>query len=562
MNNISIRLKILLILSSLGIISILGSVYAGSMMRSISTGYSALISQEAKAAIISARAERMLRVMIGTAYSLALETDESGNDWKLDVSDRAQQDYRNALEELRQEVPSLKARIDEAGTLADSAFKTCNPLIRQAAQSSGADQAYRAGIALKNYCELGILKAYEAQKSLTDHLYDTCAEQVAILKTDSNVTTLLSIAVVLGGTLLTAALGLWMSTTKIVRPLTALAGVMKRLSENDLTAEVPDRDRGDEVGLMARSVEVFKENAVERQRVEEQIRKDQEQREQRAVAISALTADFDRSVSSVLETVAGASTELEATATSMAAGAEQTTRQATTVASATAQASGAVQTVASAAEELSASIREIGRQAEDASSVAASASADAAKADETVRGLAATAARIGDVISLINDIASQTNLLALNATIEAARAGDAGKGFAVVANEVKNLASQTAKATDQIATQITDVQTQTQLVVDAIRQIVRRIDDISHISTAIAGAVEEQAVATAEIADNVAQASQGTGLISSSIGDVTEAAASTGAASQQVLVSAQSLSSEAEQLKSIVTIFLHDVRTA
>ena len=286
------------------------------------------------------------------------------------------------------------------------------------------------------------------------------------------------------------------------------------------------------------------------------------ERANRAQALHALTAKFDKSVSSVLETVAGASTELEATAASMSASAEQTTQQAATVASATEQASGAVQTVASAAEELSASIREIGRQVAESSTIANASSEEAGKANLTVKELSDTASRIGDVIKLINDIASQTNLLALNATIEAARAGEAGKGFAVVANEVKNLANQTARATDEISQQINTVQTQTRNAVEAIGHIVERIQEISHISTTVASAVEEQSAATSQIAMSVTQAAQGTQHIAFNISGVNEAASATGAASHQVLSSAQSLSSEAEHLRNIVVTFLHDVRAA
>ena len=348
----------------------------------------------------------------------------------------------------------------------------------------------------------------------------------------------------------------------IVGPIKAMTALMSRMTEGQLDAAIPGLDSHDEIGAMARSVAIFEDGLLRVRKLAEEQEAHRKAQEARAARIESLTADFDKSVSRVLDTVAVASTELKETAASMLTCAEQTTRQATAVASATEQASDAVQTVAAAAEELTASIGEIGRQVTDASVVANAASEDAGKTDGIVRELDGMASKIGEVVRLINDIASQTNLLALNATIEAARAGEAGKGFAVVANEVKGLANQTARATDEIGQQINDVQTLTQHAVAAIGGIVRRIGDLSHISTAIASAVEEQSAATAEIAGNVSHAAQGTRLVSASIGGVNNAATTTGAASQQVLISAQSLSGEADHLKDIVSKFLGEVREA
>jgi methyl-accepting chemotaxis protein len=348
----------------------------------------------------------------------------------------------------------------------------------------------------------------------------------------------------------------------IGKPVTAMTDAMRRLAEGDKTVEIPARGRKDEVGAMADAVEVFKQNAIEAERLAAEQVAAREAQVKRAAAIETLTTDFDRSVTGVLGVVSGACEEMNATAQSLSASAEQTTRQATAVAAATEQASTSVQTVASAAEELSASIGEIGRQVETSSNVAHTATEEAQRANAIVQELAQSSARIGEVVNLITDIANQTNLLALNATIEAARAGDAGKGFAVVAGEVKNLASQTAKATEEITQQIGAVQEATQNVVTAIGGIVGRIGELSQISATIAAAVEEQSAAANEIARNVQQAASGTQEISSNIAGVSQAAGETGAASGQVLEASRSLSGETEQLRTLVVRFLEEVRSA
>ena len=355
----------------------------------------------------------------------------------------------------------------------------------------------------------------------------------------------------------------------VSRPVQDMTGAMNRLAARDWTVTVPALGRGDEIGAMAQAVEVFKNNGIENDRLvaeqEQQAsaqRAEQERKEARQQVVEDHIATFDRSVTQVLETVTAASNELQTTAASMTATAEETQRQATTVAAAAEQASANVDTVATASEELSASIQEISRQVSESARITQEAVAQASGTNEQIRQLAESAQRIGDVVQLINDIAAQTNLLALNATIEAARAGEAGKGFAVVAGEVKSLASQTAKATEEISTKIGEMQASTERSVDAIAAIAHTIERINEIATTIASAVEEQGAATGEITRNVLQASSGTKDVSSSILVVNQAATDTGAASAQVTTAASELARQSAALRGQVDQFIVNVRSA
>lgn len=348
----------------------------------------------------------------------------------------------------------------------------------------------------------------------------------------------------------------------VTRPLWRMAAAMGRLAGGDLSVEVEGAERRDEVGAMARALQVFKANAQAGREMEAQKAAEAAAKVTRAERLAALTAGFERDAGTMVAAVSAAATQLQTTAGSMTDTAGRTTERATSVAGAAQQTSGNVQTVAAAAEELTASVAEITRQVSQSAQMATRAAADARRTDEIVQALSQSTSRIGDVVGLITAIAGQTNLLALNATIEAARAGDAGKGFAVVASEVKTLASQTAKATEEIGSQIAQVQAATREAVEAIRAIGGAIGELSAVSASIAAAVEEQGAATAEIARNVQQAASGTGEVTADIARVGQDAGESAAAAAQVLAAAGELSQQAERLTAEVRDFVAGVRAA
>jgi methyl-accepting chemotaxis protein len=348
----------------------------------------------------------------------------------------------------------------------------------------------------------------------------------------------------------------------IARPVWRLTATMRRLADGDLSVETVQLGRGNEFAAMAEALGVFKETAAAAQRLSAEREAARSAQAERADRLAGLAVRFDREVSGALETVASAATQLQETAAEMASTAEQTSRQSAAATSASELAADNVNTVASATEELAASVNEIGRQVTLSTQIADKAVAEAERTNRTVKGLAEASQKIGQVVELISSIAGQTNLLALNATIEAARAGEAGKGFAVVASEVKSLATQTAKATEEITGQVSGMRHVTDDAVAAIGHIVSTIHEVSEIATAIVTAVEEQNAATSEIARNVQQASTGTTEVSNNIAGVSEAASRTGSAANDVLEAAIRLTTQAAAVRRSIDQFLADVRAA
>ena len=400
--------------------------------------------------------------------------------------------------------------------------------------------------------------ALNAYSEYSDKQAETTAKEVVQAGETAKT---LTVALIVGAVILGLALGYALGTFGIARPIGKSVEGLRALADGRTDIDIFGVGRKDEIGDVANTMQVFKENILKTRKMEEEAKQNEiRAAKEKKEMMQKMANDFDASVGGIVSAVSSASTELESSAQAMAATAEETSRQAGAVAAASEQASANVQTVASAAEELSASISEISGQVAQAAKVAAGAVEEANRADGMIQGLAQSAQKIGEVVELITSIADQTNLLALNATIEAARAGDAGKGFAVVAAEVKNLANQTAKATEEIGGQIGGIQAATKNSVDAIQSIGKVIGEINQISSAIAAAVEEQGAATKEIARNVDQASAGTKDVSSNIAGVTQAAGETGQASGQIQQAAQELSQQSEKLRTEVGKFLAQIR--
>jgi len=466
-----------------------------------------------------------------------------------------QRDFERATADLVQRLqnPTRRQGVQSAQTLMKT-FETA--FAEVATQSFAVDR--QVGETMARLAESVATSIAQISAGQQKSLEEIDVQATRLMETTIRTTSGLSIGALVLGLLIA-----WFLGGGIAGPVVRMTEAMKKLAGGDKTVEIPAQGRTDEIGQMAGTVQVFKDNMIEAER----LRTEQEEAKRRAevekkAAMNGMADDFESSVKGIVQMVSSASTELQSTAQSMTATAEETSRQASAVAAASEQASTNVQTVASAAEELSSSIAEISRQVAESAKISGQAVSDAERTNQQVNALAEAAQRIGDVVKLINGIAGQTNLLALNATIEAARAGEAGKGFAVVASEVKSLANQTAKATDEISAQVTSIQTATSDSVQAIQSITGTIGRINEIAAAIASAVEEQGAATQEIARNVQQAAAGTNEVSSNITGVTKAASDTGAAAGQVLSASGELSRQSEALGEKVDAFISRIRAA
>ena len=418
--------------------------------------------------------------------------------------------------------------------------------------------------AAKAYADIS--KAYAAHRAVIDDIVKKTNDDNAAFEAGATqrVTTFTIILWAISALVFAAiGAGLFGVIVGVIRPMTAMTDVMARLAGGTLDIEIPSLHRQDEVGAMARAVQVFRENALRVEAMEAdqaglQLKADQDRR----AAMADVATSFEQAVGRIIDTVSQASSEIERASADLTATARTSHELSTAAASASERSSSNVQSAATASEQMASSVEEISRQVQESESVTQGAVRQAEQTNARIAELSQSAGRIGEVVKMIAAVAEQTNLLALNATIEAARAGEAGRGFAVVASEVKALAAQTAKATEEIGAQITQMQSATEHSVAAIKGISATIGQISGIATAIATAVERQGASTQEIAQNVQEAARDTIEVGKSLANVSRGAADTNARAEQVHASARSLSQEGSALKREVEKFLATIRAA
>ena len=525
--------------------------------------------EETAQSIIDVRAARVI-----TALQMRAAVDEAVINEKNIIMESDVAAMQILLADYKEQRIGALAAIERLISLSDSLQRRAtNEAIKAdlIAFFAAADRSIAFGLKNEDAAALGLSKGeVRSARKKVGELVARCVEtnlvdlqaakQLAAQTAGWAKTTLIVTALI--GLVLAVALLAQITLRGVTRPLHVMTAALGRLAEGDLNVIVAGTERRDEVGQLARALQVFKDNAVTARRVAVEQAGESAAKMRRIERLDQITQTFERDVSVLTQGLAGTSAEMEATAQSMSSIAAQTTQQSVIVAGAAQQTSANVQTVAAASEEMSASVQEIVHQVAQSAQIAGRAVENAKRTDATVRRLAATAERIAEFVSVISNIASQTNLLALNATIEAARAGEAGRGFAVVASEVKELAGQTSKATAEIGDRITEIQGATQEAAMDIEAIGRIINEMSSYASSISAAMEEQGATTQEITRNVQEAARGTEQVTTNISGVREGASQTGAAASQVLSAAQELSRHSESLTREVGSFLDKVKAA
>ena len=555
--NLPIAQKLLLPLLLMGALTFGTSLYALSQMRTVGDEYQRLLDAEIAATEAILRANGTVAQIGRTAFIMVGETDRF-------ILDGLQDEIALAAEELTGHLAGVERAFPEFADELDGArtdFTELLKIIEASRQAILSGKATEGARNLVDYGDPRLLDGLDKLAGVTRALEARRDAAAGAARTRYADALSVTLAWAIGGTLLFMALALWLTVSGVSRPLRRVVEITSRLAEGDTGVTVTGADRKDEIGAAARAVAVFQRSMLEteRMRAGQEAMKAAAEAEKRA-ALARLAEEFEQAMAAVVRGVEGSARRMRETAQGMHAVADRSSRQTAEVADAAERAAASIDTVAAAAEELSASIQEISAQVAESARIAGEAVEEAERSNATVTGLVEAASRIGDVVNLINEIAGQTNLLALNATIEAARAGEAGKGFAVVASEVKSLATQTAKATEDIAREIAAIQSVAGSAADAIKGVGGTIGRISEIVTTIAAAVEEQGAATGEIARSVAEVADNTKAVSATIGEVSQAGAETGGMAGDVLSSAEELVGESEALRAQVAGFVQRVR--
>ncbi|MCJ2061241.1 methyl-accepting chemotaxis protein [Methylobacterium sp. J-088] len=534
--------------------------YAQAQMTKIDDGYSRFISNEASAVAEVRQLNRLIVELNYWVYRVIAETEPA-------QMQNANRGFEAALPKMKALLPTLRSHAEtfapriDALTVGIERYVTDVSEVRRLGTSNQNEQAVAL---IHTAIDPNFSSMLAEGNALAEAIAAYMQKGSDDLTDQTNATRQTLMAVSGLGMLAGLLAAVFIAVLGITRPLDSLVEVLQRMAQGEIDAEIKEAARRDEIGAVGKAVEGIKALVARKAAEEAEIKRlaDEVAAAERRRTMLELADGFERAVGGIVGMVSSSATELQTTAQSMTASATETASQSTTVAAAAEEASANVQTVASAAEELGSSVQEIGRQVLGSANLAQTAVGEADQTQHLVQDLSQAASRIGEVVGLISNIAGQTNLLALNATIEAARAGEAGRGFAVVAAEVKELASQTAKATEEISQQINQIQGVTGQAVSAIDTIAARIREINGVATTIAAAVEEQGAATQEIVRNVAQAATGTDQVTSNIVGVAQASEATGAAASQVLGAAGELSRQSEHLGAEVSRFLSTIRAA
>jgi methyl-accepting chemotaxis protein len=552
--------KVLLLLSALGAVSVFALVFANSQMSAIGHSYNQGLTGSAQGTTALARANRHTAWTARSILKLIIsETPDEIAKSNEDIA-KGQRAFQAEIANAIARMPEQKARLEGFRDTYGSAMATACGETITLGKAGQRDAAIRE---MNSACSPRLISLMSAMTSEVDAnvaANERLAVRLEAQTRSAQRTTAMS---VLTGLVLVFAVAFWLTRSGLSLPMRRLDMAMASISRGELTAAVPGLDRKDELGAMAQTVEQFRLALEEAERLRHQAADQERQTALRVREERLAIADaFETSMGAIASAFVHSSSEVSDAAQSLAATAEETSRQAQVVSGAAEEAAANVQTVAAATEEMSSSVQEINSQVSQSAGVARAAVSDVAVTETEIQTLTEAASGIGEVVKLISDIAAQTNLLALNATIEAARAGDAGKGFAVVASEVKDLATQTSRATKDISTKIEQIQQATNRSVQSIGKIVTTIGDIQSISSIIAAAVEQQGAATHEIAGNTARAAQGTQEVTENIFGVGRAAEMTGAASTQLMALSGNLSSQAYQLQDEVSAFVTKLRAA
>ncbi|WP_421698679.1 methyl-accepting chemotaxis protein [Ancylobacter sp.] len=562
--NWSILGKISLVVALLGLCSTGCTLFAGRRMAEMQDDYTALLEGDARAAVALARVNRQVVWSERSIFhALASTNIEEGREAQTQLGQGLEELHRFAAE-AQKALPDHAASIQSLVHRFDAEVKNaCAATIQTAIAATTAPEKHHANQMMMAECEPALEKVRVELVSLISGLQEEMHQREQDLHARADATQVELYAGTGAAIFVCLVLAFLIATRGIVRPIGRIVGVMEALTSGRFETEVAETERRDEVGRLARGLARFRQElianaelreqaAIEEQRSAERLRQQKEE----------IAATFESRMGRLAQSFTNSSTEVAQAATSLSAAAEQTTRQARALSEAATEASASVQTVAASTEEMSASVREIAEQVVRAASIADGASNDSTRIQSEIAELTQAASQIGAVIDLITTIAGQTNLLALNATIEAARAGEAGRGFAVVAQEVKDLASQTAQATEEISAKVTEIQNATDRSVASIARIATTINEIRTASAAISAAIEEQGAATREIAYSTQQAAEGAQIVNGSIHGVGEAAETTGAASVQLKGLSQQLSGQAVELNTEVRSFVTTLRAA